>query len=150
MKTVLTLNRRPSRGGATIGELLDPQGARLCYVLEDEVREIEGQPVSAWKIKGATAIPGGAYRVTIEHSPRFGPNTLTVNDVPGFVGIRIHAGNTSGDTEGCPLLGLRVDGNAIAGGTSGPAVALVKAWVRAQIALGNDVWLDVNNATGFA
>ena len=97
----ITIQRAPSHGGATIGKL-SIDGIMACYTLEDEVREVPGQPVSEWKIKGATAIPAGEYRVTLEDSGRFGPDTLTINNVPGFQYIRMHAGNTSADTEGCP------------------------------------------------
>lgn len=145
----LTLNRRPSVGGATLGELLE-DGTRLCFTLEDEIRERVGEPVANWKIRGATAIPSGEYRVTLEHSPRFGPDTLTINGVPGFVGVRIHGGNTHEHTEGCPLLGLRVTENTIVGGTSAPAVALVKARVRAALAAGQHVLLTINNPTAVA
>lgn len=140
----LTLNRRPSLGGATIGELLE-NGTRVCFALEDEIREIPGLPVGNWKVKGATAIPAGEYRVTLEDSPRFGPGTLTINNVPGYVGVRMHAGNTSDETDGCPLLGLRVTANSIVGGTSRPAVALVQQRVRAALASGEQVWIDINN-----
>jgi len=145
----LTLNRRPSLGGATIGELLE-DGTRLCYTLEDEIRERVGEPVANWKVKGATAIPAGEYRVTLEHSPRFGPDTLTINGVPGFVGVRIHGGNRHEDTEGCPLLGLRVTDTTIVGGSSAPAVGLVKARVRAALASGQHVLLTINNPTAVA
>ena len=140
----LKLNRRPSVGGATIGELLE-DGARVCFTLEDEVREIPGIPVGNWKIKGATAIPAGLYRVTLDDSPRFGPGTLTINNVPGFTGVRMHGGNSSEDTHGCPLLGLRVTETTIVGGTSRPAVALTQQRVRAAIASGQQVWIDINN-----
>lgn len=145
----LTLNRRPSIGGATIGELLE-DGVRLCWTLEDEIRERVGEPVANWKIRGATAIPAGEYRVTLEHSPRFGPDTLTINNVPGFTGVRMHAGNTSDQTDGCPLLGLRVTETSIVGGTSAPAVALVKARVRAALRAGQHVLLTINNPTAVA
>ena len=145
----LTLNRRPSVGGATIGELM-LDGARLAYTLEDEIREQPGVPVGNWKIRGATAIPAGNYRVTLEDSPRFGPGTLTINNVPGFTGVRMHGGNTSDDTLGCPLLGLRVTDTTIVGGTSQPALALVKSRVRAALAAGQQVWIDINNPTAVA
>lgn len=145
----LTLKRRPSQGGATIGELLE-DGVRLCYSLEDEIREIEGRPVHEWKIKGATAIPAGRYRITLENSPRFGADTLTVNDVPGFVGVRMHAGNDADDTEGCPLLGTAVTATTIVGGTSRPAVAMATAHVRQAIQRGEEVWMDVCNPTAVA
>ena len=145
----LTLNRRPSVGGATIGELM-LDGARLAYTLEDEIREQPGVPVGNWKIRGATAIPAGNYRVTLEDSPRFGPGTLTINGVPGFTGVRMHGGNTSDDTLGCPLLGLRVTDTTIVGGTSQPALALVKSRVRAALAAGQQVWIDINNPTAVA
>lgn len=145
----LTINRRPSVGGATIGEFL-VDGKAVCFSLEDEIRERVGEPVGNWKIKGATAIPAGRYRVTMEDSPRFGPGTLTINNVPGFTGVRMHAGNTSDDTEGCPLLGLKVTTTTIVGGTSGQAVKLVKDAVRAALASGQQVWIDINNPTAVA
>lgn len=145
----LVLNRRPSRGGATIGELMH-LGELVCYTLEDEIREVTGEPVANWKIRGRTAIPAGEYRVTMEHSPRFGPNTLTVNSVPGFTGVRIHAGNTAEDTEGCPLVGMRVTETSIVGGTSGPALRKLKWMVDDAIKAGQTVMLSINNPTAVA
>lgn len=141
---ILTLKRRPSAGGATIGELL-ADGVLLCYTLEDQIREVPGRPVDEWKVAGQTAIPARRYRITLETSPRFGPNTLTVWGVPGFSGVRMHAGNRAEDTEGCPLLGLQVSGNTIVGGTSRPAVDLVRQRVAAAGAAGRSVWMDVVN-----
>lgn len=146
----LTLQRTsPAGSPMTFGKLL-ADGQFVCYTLEDEVREVQGQPVANWKIKGQTAIPAAEYRITLEHSPRFGPNTLTVHDVPGFVGVRIHAGNTVADTEGCPLLGLQVNGAGIVGGTSGPAVKLVKQLVVNAMSRGEITLMDVVNATVLA
>lgn len=145
----ITLQRQPSVGGATIGRV-SIDGTFVCFSLEDEIRERVGEPVANWKIRGATAIPSGEYRVTLEHSPRFGPETLTINGVPGFVGVRIHGGNTSEDTEGCPLLGLRVTATSIVGGTSRPAVTMVQQKVRAALSSGQQVWIDINNPTAVA
>ncbi len=87
-----------------VGELsLD--GIRICYTLEDAVREKPGMPVEAWKIQNNTAIPSGEYVVDITHSQRFGRPMPLLIGVPGFTGVRIHAGNTSEDTEGCILVG---------------------------------------------
>lgn len=143
---LLTLQRTTDGAHRTFGELRAEDGHRLCYTLEDPVREIPGQPVATWKVKGSTAIPAGRYRITLEDSPRFGPDTLTVHDVPGFTGVRIHAGNTERDTEGCPLLGMDVTPAGIAPGTSRPAVALVKHLVQQAIRGGERVYLDVVNA----
>jgi hypothetical protein len=140
----ITVMREPSRGGATIGKLF-VDGAFKCHTLEDEIREIDGQPVHSWKVKGATAIPAGRYRVALEYSPRFGSDTLTIHDVPGFQYIRMHAGNTSADTEGCLLLGLQAGPTGLIGGTSRPAVQLVKLLVKDAIERGEAVWIDINN-----
>ena len=94
----LTLQRRPSANGATIGELLI-DGTHECWTCEDVVR------APGVKVPGETAIPAGRYRVTITQSARFGRMMPLINDVPGFEGIRIHIGNTAADTEGCVLLG---------------------------------------------
>lgn len=140
----LTLTRMASAHGATVGILTDAQGDHLCYTLEDVVREVPGQPVLAWKIRGHTAIPRGTYRVVFVTSPRFGPNTLSLRDVPGFDAIRMHAGNSADDTEGCILLGLgATESGTLTGGSSRPALEKVKAIVHAAIDLGDSVWLEV-------
>ena len=145
----LTLQRKPSQGGATLG-LLYIDGVFACHTCEDEVREVEGEPVATWKIKGQTAIPAGTYRVTLEPSARFGPDTLTIHNVPGFEYIRMHAGNTAADTEGCPLLGNAITATGIVGGTSRPAVEFVKGMVRHSLAHGNEVTIDISNARAVA
>jgi hypothetical protein len=147
----LTLQRlTPPGRPRTFGKLFI-DGVQVCHTLEDEVREQLGQPVADWKIKGATAIPSTqfvrtSYEVTLEQSARFGPDTLSVNNVPGFSFIRMHAGNTEQDTEGCPLLGMQINSLGIVGGTSRPAVALVKGRVAEAINKGEKVWLTINNA----
>ena len=82
---------------------------RTYWVLEDPVREIEGQPVEAWKVKGETAIPAGEYDLIVNFSNRFQKMLPQLIDVPGFTGVRIHTGNTTHDTEGCLLIGHGVD-----------------------------------------
>jgi hypothetical protein len=139
---LLELIRRPTERDATVGELM-LDGKRICFTLEDMVREIKGRDVASWKIKGVTAIPCGNYRVTLENSPRFGPSTLTINDVPGFCAIRMHAGNTSQDTEGCILLGMLITGNEILGGTSRPAVEAVKKIVKKALDAGEKVEISI-------
>lgn len=93
----LTLNRFDITDNCTIGKILI-DGKFFCYTLEDRVRES--------KIPGITAIPRGNYRVIKSYSNRFKRDMLQLVDVPGFSGIRIHAGNTAKDTEGCILVGL--------------------------------------------
>lgn len=103
---ILTVQGEKPKGGATLGRLY-VDGVAFCDTLEDQVREVPGAPVAAWKVPGETAIPAGSYQVTLDYSQRFGHNTMTVNAVPGFSAIRIHAGNTKEDTHGCLLVGLR-------------------------------------------
>jgi len=139
---ILTLQRTHGDDKRTFGNLY-ADGAFVCYTLEDTEREQAGTPVAAWKKHGITAIPSGRYRVTLENSPRFGPNTLTVHSVPGFTAIRMHAGNSDIDTEGCPLLGLAISTTGIVGGTSRPAVDMVRELVRKAIAKGEPVTIEV-------
>lgn len=141
----LTLQRDKANEHRTFGRMLAEDGHRLCYVLEDTLREVAGQPVATWKIHSATAIPSGQYRITLEYSNRFGHDTLTVNSVPGFTGVRMHAGNTEADTEGCPLLGMEIDPHGIVGGTSRQAVLLIKQMVHQAIARGETVLMTVVN-----
>lgn len=100
----LRLIREPSQGAATLGSLY-MDGVWFGWTLEDVIREQHGRPVATWKVPGATAIPSGCYRVILTPSQRFGTVLPLLIDVPGFAGVRIHAGNTAADTEGCILVG---------------------------------------------
>lgn len=95
----------------TIGRLY-MDGEYLCYTLEDTMRQEPDKPVSEWKVYGKTAIPTGQYKMIVNMSHRFKKALPLLLDVEGFVGIRIHAGNTSADTEGCILLGTGWDGKS--------------------------------------
>ena len=117
----------------TIGQLF-VNGAYECWTLEDAVR-------SGPKVPGETAIPAGVYRVVIDQSARFGRAMPHVLDVPGFEGIRIHAGNTVRDTHGCPLLGCERVGAHLA--RSRVAFDAFMSKLQAALATGEEAWLDI-------
>lgn len=94
----LRVIREPSTAAATLGILLI-DGVFACWTLEDVVRPA--------KIPGETAIPSGCYDVRLSLSQRFQKVLPEVLAVPGYSGIRLHAGNGAGDTEGCVLVGRK-------------------------------------------
>lgn len=100
----LRLDRDVKAPDFTLGKLY-VNGVQQFFTVEDEVREIKGVPVEEWKVAGETAIPVGTYRVIVSWSNRFRKHLPLLLDVEGFKGIRIHAGNTEKDTEGCILVG---------------------------------------------
>lgn len=119
----LILNRIAKRKGYTIGRLSltpDPspigrgepkaspfgggmEGApSFCDTLEPTWRDYRH---GGRKIKGRSAIPEGRYPVVITWSPKMKQWLPLLVNVPMFSGIRIHAGNTAEDTQGCILVG---------------------------------------------
>ena len=78
----------------------------FCDTLEPTWRDYQN---GAYKIKGKSAIPEGRYAVVISWSPKFKQWLPILLGGPEFnrqwQGIRIHAGNTASDTEGCILVG---------------------------------------------
>ena len=79
----------------------------FCDTLEPTWRDYAN---GAYKVKGRSAIPEGRYAVVISYSPKFKAWLPILLGGPEFnrkwQGIRIHAGNTAADTEGCILVGL--------------------------------------------
>lgn len=119
----------------TVGQLY-VDGVFLCFTLEDKTREV--------KIPNETAIPEGRYRVVLETSKRFGPDTITLRDVPGFTSIRIHSGNTEDHTEGCLILGYRLnDDGTIKFGTTRPALRDLKEKIKKALQKGQKVNLTI-------
>jgi hypothetical protein len=113
----LILERIAKRKAYTIGRLsiLEPvideysSGTAkkyFCDTLEPTWRDYEH---GAYKIKGRSAIPEGRYAVVISWSPKFKAWLPILLGGPEFnkqwQGIRIHAGNTVKDTQGCILVG---------------------------------------------
>ena len=98
----LVLIRHARRADYTIGRLEDENGKKICDTLEPIWRNYDGGEL---KIPKKSAIPEGSYRVVVTKSQRFQKYLPLLVGVPGFEGVRIHAGNTSRDTEGCILVG---------------------------------------------
>ena len=109
----LILERIAKRKTYTIGRLFIRQqvddeylpgyeNKYFCDTLEPTWRDYEH---GAYKVKGRSAIPEGRYAVVISYSPKFKQWLPILLGVPKFEGIRIHAGNTAKDTEGCILVG---------------------------------------------
>ena len=78
----------------------------FCDTLEPTWRDYAH---GAYKVKGRSAIPEGRYAVVISWSPKFKMWLPILLGGPEFnkqwQGIRIHAGNTAKDTQGCILVG---------------------------------------------
>jgi len=97
MTMLIEVKRFEFKDTHTVGKMY-VDGIYECYTLEDAVR-------NGTKVIGKTAIPIGTYKLIIDASTRFKQDMPHILDVPDFTGVRIHAGNTSADTDGCILLG---------------------------------------------
>lgn len=129
--------KRDGKVTPNYGELY-VDGVLLGQTLEDQDRFLEK---GGEKIYGDTAIPRGRYRVVLSMSNRFKKIMPEVLSVPGFSGIRIHAGNDEVDTLGCPLLGHVRTATGIAD-CKGPNTRLIDALAAAELR-GEEVWLEV-------
>jgi len=100
----LILQRKTEINNTVLGEL-SIDGKFFCYTLEDKIRDV--------KIKHETCIPPGNYKILLTLSQRFKTILPILLNVPGFEGIRIHAGNTIEDTSGCLLVGSAINGDKL-------------------------------------
>ena len=133
----LLVLRKPATDGAILGELLI-NGRFTAFTLERQ----------------AVAIPLGRYPVRLPQSARAEAGTLwspdpehrlpLVEDVPGRSAIRLHAGNTSQQTEGCILVGRGHTVHAITESRS--ALSEVMGSLDAAEHLEQETWLTVQMA----
>ena len=137
----LTLVRKFNGADCTIGELF-VDGHFECFTLEDVVRPGD---IARVKVAGKTAIPPGTYEVRLTMSGRFKRVLPLLVNVPSFEGIRIHAGNTAADTEGCILVGRERESNAIRGSRA----ALEPLLLKLQTA-GGPISITIRGALGIA
>ena len=125
---ILTLVRNISESTKdyTIGELYVQEEDKLtqtykvCDTLEDAFRLLpkacpntpKGKSCECKeKVYGKTCIPNGTYTVVLSYSNRFKRILPELLNVPHFLGIRIHSGNSSKDTEGCIIFGTKSKGD---------------------------------------
>ena len=116
---LVKLNRILRTNEFTMGELyIDDK--YICDTLEDRVRPLPEECPNTpkgndckckEKVYGQTAIPAGTYELKLTYSNRFKKILPEILNVPHFLGIRIHAGNTAADSEGCVLVGTWDDKN---------------------------------------
>lgn len=131
----LTLHRDPSSDTETTGRL-SCDGVHVCFTLED--------PVTPVKRPGESAIPAGRYEVVISRSQRFGRMLPELRNVPGFSGVRMHAGNTSADTAGCILVGQSRGQHSVL--QSALALGELQPRLARALARGERVWLTIHDA----
>ncbi len=84
----------------------DYTGGVLLVDGKEFSRTIE-PPVKGNKTHPKGAIPKGWYRVEMTYSPKFKRILPLLRQVPGFEGIRIHAGLKVENTQGCICVGER-------------------------------------------
>ncbi len=144
----MTVERRPTvlsrRGPTTFGDWRI-EGLFFCYTLEDEIRKA--------KVYGETAIPPflgvreARYELGFVNSPKFGPMTIAVLEVPGYDEIRVHGGIDIGSTLGCIIVGDVIDevNGTIAGARVRGVLNALKEKVRKPLLAGDRVWLTVKN-----
>lgn len=111
----LLIERKYKKDTYTLGSFLieiQPNSGdfvKICDTLEDKDRGLNSKmsldTIKKLKVKSQTAIPTGRYKLVLSWSPKFKCIMPEILGVPGYSGIRIHWGNTSTDTDGCPLVG---------------------------------------------
>lgn len=150
----LKLKRIAKKSTYTIGRLYIDD-VYFCDTLEDAdrgLRQEDGEyECRRKKIKGATAIPTGRYRVSLGiYSIRFGKQEKykfcdgflpRLVDVPAYEGVLIHIGNTEKDTEGCILVGR----NTVVGMVtkSRETFEALYGRLRAAKKRGEEIWITI-------
>lgn len=144
----ILLQRHALKAGYTIGRM-EINGRYFCDTLEDTDRGLRESmtedEIAALKVKGATAIPIGTYRIDMQtRSPRFGRVLPRLISVKGYAGVLIHSGNTAADTEGCILVGENRERGKVL--NSRATLERLLVFLRAAQAEGEEIELTITRA----
>ena len=144
----ILLQRHALKAGYTIGRM-EVNGRYFCDTLEDTDRglseEMSEDEIAALKVKGATAIPTGTYRIDMQtRSPRFGRVLPRLVSVKGYAGVLIHSGNTAADTEGCIFVGENRERGKVL--NSRATLESLLVFLRAAQAEGEEIELTITRA----
>lgn len=120
MKLIIYRHTPNIKGDRNIIGDLHINGKFFCHTLEDEIRP------DGVKVYGKTAIDAGKYHLNLTMSNRFKRLMPLLVDVPNFSGVRLHGGNTSKDSHGCPLIAFNTDGVKIWGSAERSLTKLLK------------------------
>lgn len=139
----LTLKRIANKKTYCIGKLYI-NGKYFCDTLEDTDRGLDStmteEEIKKIKVKGETAIPTGIYKIILNYSPKFKKVMPLITNVKGYSGVRIHAGNSAKDTEGCLLVGK----NTIVGRLTESRKMYDALFKRLQQKGSNDITIEIN------
>ena len=144
----ILIQRHALKEGYTIGRM-EINGKYFCDTLEDTDRGLRESmteaEIAALKVKGATAIPTGTYRIDMQtRSPRFGRVLPRLLRVKGYAGVLIHSGNTAADTEGCILVGENRERGKVL--NSRATLERLLVFLRAAQAEGEKIELTITRA----
>ena len=145
----LVLKRIAKKKGYTIGKLYVKQpiideylrGEKFIYICDTLEPQWRDYAKGARKIKGKSAIPEGRYPVVITYSPTIKQWLPLLVNVPMFSGIRIHAGNTAKDTQGCILVGLNLKKGMVL--NSRKYVEIIKSKIVEAKDKDEAVWIEI-------
>ena len=142
MSTIIRVERFLFSPNSTVSKCVID--GRLMYFLEDKDRGLKDSmtltEINAKKIFAVTAIPEGRYEVIINMSNRFKKLMPLLLKVKGFEGIRIHAGNTAADTEGCLIAGFKYSTDFV--GDSRLAYSFLFNYLESQLKKGK-VFIEI-------
>lgn len=153
----IRVDRKWKKEGYTISNFVITDNGREVLrtnCIEDKDRGLKSfmplEEIRSKKVYGRTAIPSGTYNVILSYSQKFGARTSygwckgilpEIENVKGFSGVRIHAGNSAEDSLGCLLVGK----NDKVGWVSDSMNTLKKVYpfIKNAIARGDEVKLII-------
>ena len=92
---------------------------------------------------GYTAIPYGRYKLKITYSPKFKKELIEITGIPNYSKVYVHAGMSTKDTLGCPLLGAKRDTIKEIVYDCRYVNKRFFKWVSSKIVAGHDVFISI-------